>query len=139
MDSAFSRINVTDLFDRVIAGLDDEHDIKVLCNLMITKLIALAPEETVRRLDPIAERFQAILAFKPKENAVKQEVEKAQEASKGVLRVTVRLHMAFPGASSGTADGQVQCQIWRGYWEWVGKDFKSQLQATEMDIKSQSA
>ena len=137
MQSAFSRINPIDLYDRVIAGLEDEHDIKVLCNLMLTKLITLDREETVRRLDPIAERFRTILAFKPKENAVKQEVEKAQEASKGVLRVTVILHNAFP-ASVGPA-ASAHGQAWKGYWEWVAKDYKAALLAMEKEVKSQSS
>ena len=134
MDSAFSRINAPEVFDRIIAGLEDEHDINILCNLMLTKMIALDPEETSRRLDPIAERFRAILAHKPKENAVKQEVEKASEASRGVLQVSVRLRDAFPRASVASASGHGQ--HWRGYWEWVAKDFKSQVQAIEMEMKS---
>ena len=132
-------MNLADLYDRVTAGLSDEHDIKILSNLMITKLMNLAPEETARRLDSIAEHYQAILSFRPKENAVKQDVEKAQEASKGVLRVTMRLHHVFPGAANGAADGQTQCMVWRGYWEWVGKEMKSQLQAADMDVKSEAA
>lgn len=137
MENAYTRINPLDLFDRVIAGVEDEHEIKVLCNLMLTKLIVLDPEEMVRRLDAIAERFRAILAFKPKENSVKQEMEKAAEASKGVLKVTVLLHNAFPAASTTAAN--VQGQAWKGYWEWVGKEFKPQLMAVENEIKSQAA
>ena len=136
MENAYTRVNTLDLFDRVIAGIDDEHEIKVLCNLMLTKLIVLDPEETARRLDPIAERFRVILAFKPKENSVKQEVEKAAEASKGALKVTVLLHNAFPGASGPTVN--VQGLAWRQYLEWVNKDFKSQFVSMENEIKQMS-
>ena len=139
MENAYTRINALDLFDRVIAGVEDEHEIKVLCNLMLTKLILLDPEETVRRLDAIAERFRAILAFKPKENSVKQEIEKAAEASKGVLKVTVLLHNAFPAASATATAANVQGQAWKGYWEWVGKEFKPQVTAVENEVKSQAA
>ncbi|KAI9810543.1 MAG: hypothetical protein M1827_006216 [Pycnora praestabilis] len=134
METAFSRINILELFDRVIAGLDDEHDIRVLCNLMLTKLIILDPEETVRRLDPIAERFRVILSFKPKENAVKQEIEKAQEASGSVIRVTTLLNNAFPGAAAGAAVSASN-QPWRGYWEWIRRDYSTQLKAVEDDGK----
>lgn len=136
MENAYTRINPLDLFDRVIAGIEDEHEIKVLCNLMITKLIVLDPDETSRRLDTIANGFRTILAFKPKDNSVKQEIEKAAEASKGVLKVTVLLHNAFPAASSATTN--VQGQAWKGYWEWVGKEFKAQLTAMENEVKSQA-
>ncbi len=137
METAFSRINIVEFYDRVIAGLEDEHDIRVLCNLMLTKLIVLDPEETVRRLDPIAERFRAILSFKPKENAVKQEIEKAHEASKGVLRATVTLSESFPTAA-GAATGGMN-QSWRSYWEWVKKDYGAQLKAIEEEDRERTS
>jgi cullin-associated NEDD8-dissociated protein 1 len=137
MDIAYSMMNPSELTERLIFGLDDEHEIKVLCNLMLTKLIVLDPEEAVRRLDPIAERFRILLASKPKDNAVKQEVEKVAEATKGVLKVTVHLHNAFPAASDpGTG---LQGQVWRAYWDWVGKEFRTQLQAMQLEVKNQAA
>jgi cullin-associated NEDD8-dissociated protein 1 len=135
MNTAFSRMNPRDLFDRVVAGLQDEHDIQMLCNLMLTKLAVMDPEETVRRLDSIAERFQAILSTKLKENAVKQEVEKAQEARTDVLRATVRLQAALQSASSSV--GQSPTPVWRSYWEFVGKEFKMQLHAAESVVRHQ--
>lgn len=135
MESAYTLINPTNLFDRVVAGLEDEHEIKVLCNLMLTKLIDLDPDESIRHLDDVAERFRVILAFKPKDNAVKQEVEKANEASKGVLKVTVLLHNAFPAASEPSSN--IQGKTWTSYWEWVGKEFKTQLSVMEHEVKNQ--
>lgn len=140
MENAYTRINPLDLFDRVIAGLDDEHEIRMLCNLMLTKLIVLDPDETARRLDPIAERFRVILSFKAKDNTVKQDIEKAAEASKGALKVTVLLHNAFPAAAgpSGVVSTSLQGQAWKGYWDMVGKDFRSQVMAMESEVKSQA-
>lgn len=136
MESAYTRINPVELFDRVIAGLEDEHEIRVLCNLMLTKLIVLDPEEMIRRLDSIGERFRAVLSFKPKENAVKQEVEKANEASKGVLKVTVLLNNAFPVIVSSSTNPQGQG--WKTYIEWVAKDFRAQFHAMEQEVKDQA-
>ena len=136
MEGAYTRINPIDLFDRVVAGLDDEHEIKVLCYLMLTKLIVLDPEESVQHLDAVAERFRVILAFKTKDNAVKQEVEKAHEASKGALKVTVLLHNAFPSASSSATD--VHRQVWKGYWESVVKEHRTQLSAMEQEVKNEA-
>ena len=130
-------MNPLDLFDRVITGIEDEHEIKVLCNLMLTKLIVLDPDETSRRLDAIADHYRAILSFKPKDNAVKQEIEKAAEASSSVLKVTVLLHNAYPAASGAITN--VQGQAWKGYWEWVSKEFKTQLASMENEVKSQAA
>jgi cullin-associated NEDD8-dissociated protein 1 len=126
MENAFSRLNILDFYDRVIAGLRDEHDIRALCNLMLTKLVVLEPEETMRRLDAIADCFRTILSIKLKDNAVRQELEKQDEANKSVIRVTLQLHDAIPTASSamGTAPGH---QLWRSYWEWVEKDHEALL------------
>ncbi|TAQ89582.1 hypothetical protein B7494_g2085 [Chlorociboria aeruginascens] len=128
METAFSRINILDLYDRIIAGLQDEHDIRALCNLMLTKLVVLDPDETARRLDAIADCFRTVLSTKLKDSAVKQEIEKQDEASKSTLRVTLLLHSAIPAASS-TMGAQVgQHQVWRTYLEWVEKDFEPKLQ-----------
>ncbi|RDW88802.1 hypothetical protein BP6252_00834 [Coleophoma cylindrospora] len=135
LETAYSRINVLDLFDRIVAGLQDEHDIRSLCNLMLAKLVALDPDETARRLDSIAPCFRAILMTKLKDTAVKQEIEKQDEATRGALRVTLLLHAAIPGASSGTSAQGVQHQIWRDYWEWVEKDFEPQLRAVRQENK----
>ena len=54
---------------------------------MTAKLIALAPEEAQRQLDIFSERYRVVLSFRPKDNAVKQELEKAQEASLGILKI----------------------------------------------------
>ncbi|KAI9833246.1 MAG: hypothetical protein M1826_000159 [Phylliscum demangeonii] len=153
METAFSRLNAVEFFDRVMAGLEDEHDIRVLCNLMLTKLVVLEPDETRRRLDQIAAQFRAILSVKLKESAVKQEVEKAEEANKSVLRVTCLLNDAFPAAAAGGgvwganggagagagagarstaagASGQ-QHKEWRHYWEWARRDFGGPLKEVQ--------
>lgn len=135
METAFSRINTLVLYDRVIAGLKDEHDIRALCNLMLTKLVVLDPEETSRRLDAIADCFRSILSTKLKDNAVKQEIEKQDEAIKSVLRVTLLLHSAIPSASSGIGAQGSHHQTWRTYWEWVEKDFDIQMKSIREESK----
>lgn len=96
---------------------------------MTTKLIPLAPDDTQRYLDPLSERYIAVLSFKPKDNAVKQELEKAQEASMGILKVTRELSKAFPGAETSGENHK-----WRGYIEWVRKTFAMQFRSLETDI-----
>ena len=137
MESVYPRLNHSELFDRVVEGLEDEHEIKMLCTLMLTKLIVLDPDETTRRLDAIAEKFRAILSFKLKENAVKQEHEKAADANKSAMKVSIRLHDAFP-AASGSNSG-VQSQSWKTFWEWLNKDHKAMLTNMENDVKIQAA
>lgn len=134
METAFTRISILDFYDRVIAGLKDEHDIRSLCNLMLTKLVILDIDETTRRLDSIAECYKPVLSVKLKENAVKQEIEKQEEAARSVIRVSVLLHNAIPQTSSALGTGG-QHQTWRGYWEWLEKDFEGQLKALREESK----
>jgi cullin-associated NEDD8-dissociated protein 1 len=122
LDSAFSRINVSEFFDRILAGVEDEQDIRTLCNLMVSKLIVLTPEETQRQLDALSERYRTILSFKPKDNAVKQEIEKAREASLGILKISRELEKAFPAAESSGEHHK-----WKAYMDWTRKAFAAQL------------
>lgn len=118
MEVALSRISILNLYDRVIAGLSDDHDIRALSNLMLSKLAIIDPQETVRRLDTIADAFRAVLSTKLKDNAVKQELEKQEEASRNVLRTS---QLLWDKLKSSVGTGQ--CQIWLGYWEWISKDY----------------
>lgn len=136
MENAYSRISTLDLFDRVVDGLEDEHEIKILCNLMLTKLVLLDPDEAQRRLNSIAEQFRKVLSFKAKENAVKQELEKVEEEKRGALKVTVTLTNAFPNSkSSATAQGQP----WSTYCDWAEKEHRSLWLAMVEECKNQAA
>ncbi|KAF6845066.1 cullin binding protein [Colletotrichum musicola] len=133
METAFSRINNIDFYDRVVAGLKDDNDIRSLCNLMVSKLMVIDPDETARRLDTIAEAYRAILSTKLKEGAVKQDVEKQEEANKSVLRVTLLLgdrlksNKAGSGQAAANASAGGTSQVWNAYWEWVNKEFQAPL------------
>lgn len=112
-----------------MAGIEDEQDIRTICNLMTSKLIPLAPEETQRYLDPLSERYTAVLSFKPKDNAVKQEIEKAQEASMGVLKITRDISKAFPNAEITG-----ESHKWKTYMDWVRKTFTTQFKGLELEV-----
>ncbi len=138
MDTAFSRISIIDLLDRIVDGLVDDNDIRALCTLMVSKLVFLAPEETARRLDAFAEQFRKTLSTKLKDNAVKQEHEKQEEANKSVLRVTLLLGSKLkaslsPSGAAGDMGGAHQ--KWKQYWDWVNKDFDRQLEALRDESK----
>ncbi|KAI4105066.1 MAG: hypothetical protein L6R37_002954 [Teloschistes peruensis] len=137
MEGAYSRINPVDLFDRIGDGLEDEHEIQILCNLMLTKLVALDPDETSRQVDVIVERYRSILTFKLKDTAVKQEIEKLNEANKGVLKVTLLLHDTLSARTSSGSNPP--SEKWKGYWDWVAKEFRGQLASVEQEMKSQTA
>jgi len=140
METAFSRISIIDLYDRIVAGLSDDNDIRSLCNLMVSKLVYMDPDETSRRLDSIAEAFRKTLSHKLKDTAVKQEIEKQEEANKAVLRVTLQLGeklMKSKAASGLVSTSSGSNQVWASYWEWVNKDFASQLKSLREESKDQ--
>jgi cullin-associated NEDD8-dissociated protein 1 len=140
MEANFSLINTVTFYDRIVAGLSDDHDIRALCNLILTKLVVLDQDETARRLDSIADCIRTILSIKLKDNAVKQEIEKQDEAVKGVLRITLLLNTASPTAASTMGGGHAgQHQTWRMYWEWVEKDFYDQLSHLRFENKALAA
>lgn len=138
MEIAFSRVSSPEFYDRIIAGLDDDNDIRALCNLMLGKLIVIDPDETTRRLDTIAQCYRKTLSTKLKDNAVKQEYEKQEEANKSVLRVSLLLaektKTTLPGANA-SAQIQSQTPVWQQYWEWVNKDFDRQLKTLREEVK----
>ena len=138
METAFSRINSIDFYDRVVSGLKDDNDIRQLCNLMVTKLIVIDPNETARRLDAIAEAYRTVLSHKLKDNAVKQEVEKQEEAQKSVLRVTMLLGermKAMTGNAGAATSNAAVAGVWTAYREWVSKEFSKQLKALRDETK----
>ncbi|KAI1197149.1 armadillo-type protein [Nemania serpens] len=143
METSFSRISSPEFYDRIIAGLDDDNDIRALCNLMLGKLIVIDPDETTRRLDTIAQCYRKTLSTKLKEGAVKQEHEKQEEANKSVLRVSLLLAdktkttLQGPNNAPGATGAQIQSQnpVWHQYWEWVNKDFDRQLKNLREEVK----
>jgi len=50
LENLFPAIDDVDEFvSKVVTGLDDQHEIKILCSLMLTRLAAAAPLETQKR------------------------------------------------------------------------------------------
>ncbi|KAF2627364.1 TIP120-domain-containing protein [Macroventuria anomochaeta] len=137
LETAFTRlgpIEVSDCFERIVAGIADEHDIRVLCNLMLTKLMVIAPDQVHSRLEAIASNFRTVLMVKPKDNAVKQEIEKIQEGGKGVLRVTVLLNKQL-GTEGTVGQDDPQSRTWAQYWEWVTKEHGLRLKEAVDELK----
>ncbi|KAJ8132710.1 hypothetical protein O1611_g909 [Lasiodiplodia mahajangana] len=143
MEMSYPRVSSPEFYDRIIAGLDDDNDIRALCNLMLGKLIVIDPDETTRRLDIIAQCYRKTLSTKLKDGAVKQEHEKQEEANKSVLRVSLLLAdktkttLSGPNNVPSNSGVQIQSQnpVWQQYWEWVNKDFDRQLKNLREETK----
>lgn len=118
--AALPHLPIRKIFDRILEGIPDDHDIRTLCNLMLTRLAVIDADETRRRLPSLAEKFRIVLGSKIKENAVKQEIEKVNEANAAVIRTTMEIDRKFPSAST---DGSGEMVAWKGYVEFVKKEF----------------
>jgi cullin-associated NEDD8-dissociated protein 1 len=116
LETSFGSIDLHVYFDRVIAGVADEHDIRALANLMLAKLAVVAKEETAKRLEAVAETMRKVLSEKPKDNAVKQELERHSEGVRGVVKTAVVVQREVPGANTSPK--------WRAFWEWVCVNFR---------------
>ena len=118
----------------------------MLCTLMLTKLITVAPEAPRRRLEDLSAAFRTVLLQKPKENAVKQEIERITEGSRAVLKVSVLLSRMLAtsgsetgglGVRSGTGGGAEDPGIaaWNAYLSWVRQEHGALLKAVESELK----
>ncbi|KAK5380373.1 hypothetical protein LTR20_007188 [Exophiala xenobiotica] len=117
---AIPHLPIAKIFDRILDGIPDDTDIRTLCNLMLSRLSVIDPDEARRRLSALAEKFRVVLSAKIKENAVKQEIEKVNEANAAVIRTTMELDRKFPSASTDASGDSV---AWKGYVEYVKKEF----------------
>ncbi|KAI5284720.1 hypothetical protein KEM54_001122 [Ascosphaera aggregata] len=112
LECSISALNISALYVRLVAGISDHGDIRTLCLLMITKLMTLEPVQTKSHLNDLAEKFSALLSVKQASNAVKQDLEREQEAINGVIRISRELYKAFP-----IADGANEFGPWKAFLE----------------------
>ena len=141
LETAYPNLDILSLISRIVDGLKDDREIFSLCTLMLKKLLKSEKPEIERRLDAIAESLRTIFGVKLKDNAVKQEIEKQEEAIRGALRVCVMLNREFPMA--GMKDGRpVEVRhgeegriidgsggVWREFYGMIGKEFEVQMAA----------
>lgn len=92
LESCLEKLEIFEFINYVENGLKDmHHDIRLISYLMLMKLAQLCPNQLVQRLDKICESLKAQLQIKPKNNAVKQEIDKQDELKRAVIRVVLTL------------------------------------------------
>lgn len=120
------QLDMPAFFERIVAGVSDEHEIKILCCLVLSKLLTINSAECSRHLDALSLNFRGVLSFKPKDNAVKQELEKLAEQNKAVAKVSVSYNKVF-----GTED----VRNWKDYYEWLRKEHAGLLRTAEDELR----
>ncbi|OAP62878.1 hypothetical protein AYL99_02105 [Fonsecaea erecta] len=129
--SAIPHLPIPKIFDRILDGIPDDHDIRTLCILMLSRLSVIDPDATRRRLPMLAEKFRVVLGAKLKENAVKQEIEKVNEANTAVVRITLELDRKFPHVTVEGVAGELIS--WRGYVDFVKREFAGMVRSVQME------
>ena len=128
------------LLQRVVAGLGDEPTIRQLCIHMLLKLAPIAPEETYRSLDDVADQFRRILDVQLKDGAVRTEVEKDDEAKKTAVKVSVQLNRIIGNArsaSGGTQPDQGGVGFkWHEYIEGIRGEYAQLYKEEEKTLRS---
>lgn len=124
LDTCLNKIDINEFTNRVLGGLSDEDEIKVLCYLMLIRLSHIAPTTVASRLDQSTEAFSATINLKLKVNSVKQDHERTAELQRSALRALVALlRVSSPNTSPKF------CQLVRdtSNHPTLGQDFKDLL------------
>lgn len=94
------------------SGLDDHYDVKMPCHLILSKLADKCPSAVLAVLDSLVEPLQKTIHFKPKKDAVKQEVDRNED----MIRSALRAIAAFNRVSGGDC-----CMQFKKLMEEIGK------------------
>ncbi|MFS7945970.1 putative TATA-binding protein interacting (TIP20) [Helianthus anomalus] len=82
------------------SGLDDHYDVKMPCHLILSKLADKCPSAVLAVLDSLVEPLQKTVNFKPKQDAVKQEVDRNEDMIRSALRAIASLNRVSEGDCS---------------------------------------
>ncbi|KAK9456002.1 armadillo-type protein [Dipodascopsis uninucleata] len=111
-----NELDLPTMCERAIAGIDDDHDIKINCYLMIGKIASTDTSVIASKLDILAKKFGDVLTQKLKDNAIKQEIEKLSESQRRVMQATEEIQKSLLEASStGNMAAQGENPAWEQY------------------------
>jgi cullin-associated NEDD8-dissociated protein 1 len=105
-------------------GLADEGEIRLLALLSLHKAIETHPGTMAPLLPSFIEPFRKLLAQKPREAAVKQEVERMDEGIRGVIRLGLDVQRRWPEGVGSE---------WMTWWSEVKMEQGSVIKAVEAE------
>ncbi|XP_021751471.1 cullin-associated NEDD8-dissociated protein 1-like [Chenopodium quinoa] len=82
------------------SGLDDHYDVKMPCHLILSKLADKCPSAVLAVLDSLVDPLQKTINFKPKQDAVKQEIDRNEDMIRSALRAIASLNYISGGDCS---------------------------------------
>ncbi|XP_073147008.1 cullin-associated NEDD8-dissociated protein 1 [Henckelia pumila] len=93
LDSCLNQMNPSSfIVPYLSSGLDDHYDVKMPCHLILSKLAEKCPSAVLAVLDSLVDPLQKTINFRPKQDAVKQEVDRNEDMIRSALRVIASLN-----------------------------------------------
>ncbi|KAI3770791.1 hypothetical protein L6452_01935 [Arctium lappa] len=99
------------------SGLDDHYDVKMPCHLILSKLADKCPSAVLAVLDSLVDPLQKTVNFKPKQDAVKQEVDRNEDMIRSALRAVASLNRISGGDCSHKFKN-LMAEIAKSQWLW---------------------
>ncbi|GAB4848565.1 Cullin-associated NEDD8-dissociated protein 1 [Ancistrocladus abbreviatus] len=101
LDNCLDQVNPSSFIVPYLkSGLDDHYDVKMPCHLILSKLADKCPSAVLAVLDSLVDPLQKTINFKPKQDAVKQEVDRNEDMIRSALRAIASLNRIRGGDCS---------------------------------------
>ncbi|KAL5714673.1 Cullin-associated NEDD8-dissociated protein 1 [Ranunculus cassubicifolius] len=101
LDTCLDQVNPSSFIVPFLkSGLDDHYDVKMPCHLILSKLADKCPAAVLAVLDSLVEPLQKTINHKPKQDAVKQEVDRNEDMIRSALRAIASLNRISGGDCS---------------------------------------
>lgn len=101
LDSCLDQVNPSSFIVPYLkSGLDDHYDVKMPCHLILSKLADKCPSAVLAVLDSLVDPLQKTISFRPKQDAVKQEVDRNEDMIRSSLRAIAALNRISGGDCS---------------------------------------
>ncbi|KAK3025449.1 hypothetical protein RJ639_041335 [Escallonia herrerae] len=93
LDSCLDQVNPSSFIVPYLrSGLDDHYDVKMPCHLILSKLAEKCPSSVLAVLESLVDPLQKTTSFRPKQDAVKQEVDRNEDMIRSALRAVASLN-----------------------------------------------
>ncbi|XP_042065121.1 cullin-associated NEDD8-dissociated protein 1-like [Salvia splendens] len=101
LDSCLDQVNPSSfIVPYLLSGLDDHYDVKMPCHLILSKLADKCPSAVLAVLDSLVSPLHKTINFRPKQDAVKQEVDRNEDMIRSALRAIASLNRISGGDCS---------------------------------------
>ncbi|OIW13592.1 hypothetical protein TanjilG_07934 [Lupinus angustifolius] len=101
LDSCLDQVNPSSFIVPYLkSGLVDHYDVKMPCHLILSKLADKCPSAVLAVLDSLVDPLLKTINFKPKQDAVKQEVDRNEDMIRSALRAIASLNRISGGDCS---------------------------------------